>query len=245
MRVCMHERVRVHMRLRMCACIIARSLARSLAFLLACGHAHSCADARVVHVRMTLSSDAQLCMCSCVHVRMHAIPSRMLAQAQPLTDSGGLGAVKSFEYRFPPFHDYYHGFAHNVLGGCATAAIIDDYAFWESKGHVASAGKLHVVDYNGCLAETKVQHIFFDGGMLPGNPYCVDVRDLNSGEQLTMEEAEDLFVHHVDFFKVAIYAGVCCRGSGATCIVGLPWQCSSSSAPAGIARCVLVWRMPI
>jgi len=116
-------------------------------------------------------------------------------------EEGEVSAVESITYRFPSYHEVYNGLVHNILGKSATAAIIDDYSYWEDNGKQASAGKLHVVDYNGCLAETQVQHLFFDGCVRPGDAYCVDVRDLQSGEPVAFSEADGLFVRFVDFYQ--------------------------------------------
>jgi hypothetical protein len=101
----------------------------------------------------------------------------------------------------PPNHLMYAGLMEQVLEGEKTAAIIDDFRYWDSKGRQAEAGKLLPVDYAGGFAETKVQHIFFDGGMQYENPYCVDVRDVVSGNPIPSKEAEGVFTHRVDFFQ--------------------------------------------
>lgn len=104
-------------------------------------------------------------------------------------------------YNFPPLHGVYNGLVHNVLAKARMAAIIDDFAHWETYGKQATAGKLHIVDHNGCLAEMETQHLFFDGSARPGDAHSVDVRDLNSGEPLSMAEADGLFLHRVDLYQ--------------------------------------------
>eukprot|EP00931_Biecheleriopsis_adriatica_P024407 TRINITY_DN15217_c0_g1_i1.p1 TRINITY_DN15217_c0_g1~~TRINITY_DN15217_c0_g1_i1.p1 ORF type:complete len:572 (-),score=154.72 TRINITY_DN15217_c0_g1_i1:42-1688(-) len=109
------------------------------------------------------------------------------------------------EYGFPPSQeDYSHvyaGLMHQILDGPNTAAIVDDLAYWETHERACTAGKLLLVDHGGGMAETKVQHIFFDGNIGQENPYCVDVRDVVSGEPIPFAEAEDVFFHRVDLFQ--------------------------------------------
>lgn len=107
--------------------------------------------------------------------------------------------VRPVTYNFPPFHEVYAGLMNHVLDRANTAAIIDDLAYWESKSRDATAGKLLLVDHAGGLAETKVQHIFFDGHIRETDAHCVDVRDVVSGEPLLLSQAEGLFLHRVDF----------------------------------------------
>jgi len=70
----------------------------------------------------------------------------------------------------------------------------------------ATAAKLFLVDHAGGLAETKVQHIFFDGGMGQHDARCVDVRDLVDGESLSLHEVDGMFLHRVDLYKASTEA---------------------------------------
>jgi len=104
-------------------------------------------------------------------------------------------------YSYPPYHEAYAGLMHQVLETSPTVGIVDDLPYWEAHGHQSSAGKLLLVDNASGLAETKVQHIFFDGNISKGDAHCVDVRDVVSGEQIPFAEAEDIFIHRVDLFQ--------------------------------------------
>jgi len=106
-------------------------------------------------------------------------------------------------YEFPPFHEAYAGLQEHVLGGANTAAIVDDLEYWEANECQATAGKLLLVDHSGGMAETKVQHIFFDGAMGQSDARCVDVRDVVSGEPLPFSEVNDMFLHRVDLYQAA------------------------------------------
>lgn len=66
-------------------------------------------------------------------------------------------------YEFPPFHTTYAGLLHHILKDGNTAAIKDDYGYWNENGRASTAAKLLLIDHGGSLAETKVQHVFFDG----------------------------------------------------------------------------------
>jgi len=103
-------------------------------------------------------------------------------------------------YNFPPYHEVYAGLQHQVLDGANAAAIIDDVQYWKSQGQEPTAGKMLLVDHGSGLAETKVQHIFFDGTVRQS----VDVRDVVSGRPIPPEEAEGLYTHQVDLFQAAV-----------------------------------------
>lgn len=109
--------------------------------------------------------------------------------------------VRPSGYSFPPFHEAYAGLMHHVLRDANTVAILDDYKYWQAKDQVAEAGKLLLVDHAGGLAETKVQHIFFDGHIGKTDAHCVDVRDVVSGKPIPYSEAQDVFFHRVDLFQ--------------------------------------------
>jgi len=106
-------------------------------------------------------------------------------------------------YAFPPFHEVYAGLQEQVLAVAHTAAIVDDYAHWQRNKRAATAGKLFLVDHAGGLAETKVQHIFFDGGIGQHDARCVDVRDVVDGASLPLHEVNGMFLHRVDLFKAS------------------------------------------
>lgn len=107
-------------------------------------------------------------------------------------------------YEFPPYHEVYAGLQHQVLEGLNVAAIVDDAEYWKSKDREPSAGKLLLVDHMGGLAESKVQHIFFDGNIRGDSMHCVDVREAVTGEPIAQSEAEGLFTHRVDFFQAVL-----------------------------------------
>lgn len=104
-------------------------------------------------------------------------------------------------YSFPPYHEVYAGLMNHILEANNTAAIVDDLAYWEAKDRQAEGGKLLLVDYAGGFAETKVQHIFFDGNIQRGDAFCVDVRDVVSGEPISFKEVDGVFLHRVDLFQ--------------------------------------------
>lgn len=104
-------------------------------------------------------------------------------------------------YMFPPYHEAYAGIMEHILDGEKTAAIIDDFKYWEESGRQAEAGKLLLVDHAGGFAETKVQHILFDGNAQWRNAHCVDVRDVVSGSPIALDHSEGVFLHRVDFFQ--------------------------------------------
>jgi hypothetical protein len=97
----------------------------------------------------------------------------------------------------PPFHKAYAGLSHEILEEVCTSAIQDDYEYWVGKGRTAKAGKLLLVDD----AETKVQHIFFDGHVQGNDAHCVDVRNVVNGEQIPLEEAKDIYCHRVNLWS--------------------------------------------
>lgn len=103
-----------------------------------------------------------------------------------------------------PFHAAYAGLMHQILDGANTAAIVDDRTYWEERGKQATAGKPLLVDHGGGFAETKVQHILFDGHILADDAHCVDVRDAVSGEPLPFETVEGSFVHRVNLYQAIV-----------------------------------------
>lgn len=109
-----------------------------------------------------------------------------------------------FRCVIPPYNNLYNGLLHNVLAKEATVAIIDDFAYWEKQGFQSHGGKLHIVDFNGCFAETQIQQLFFDGSIRNTDAHCVDVRDLHSSEQVAMQSADDVFIHRVDFYQACL-----------------------------------------
>lgn len=92
------------------------------------------------------------------------------------------------------FHQAYAGLTHQILEETNTTAIKDDFEYWIGKDRQPSAGKLLMVDD----AETKTQHIFFDGHIRQGDPNCVDVRNVVDGRNIAYEDAEDVYIHRVN-----------------------------------------------
>merc|ERR1719420_480344 len=97
----------------------------------------------------------------------------------------------------PPYHKAYAGLSHQILEEVFTAAIQDDYEYWIGKGRDSKAGKLVLVDD----AETKVQHIFFDGHIRGDDAYCVDVRNVVTGEPMAYEDAKDVYLQRVNLWS--------------------------------------------
>jgi len=97
----------------------------------------------------------------------------------------------------PPYHQAYSGLTHQILEEVFTTAIQDDYQYWIGKGRDSKAGKLLLVDD----AETKVQHVFFDGHIRGDDAYCVDVRNVVNGEQIPYEDAKDIYFKRVDLWS--------------------------------------------
>jgi len=97
----------------------------------------------------------------------------------------------------PPYHKAYAGLSHQILEEVFTTAIQDDYEYWIGKGRDAKAGKLLLVDD----AETKVQHIMFDGHVHRNDAHCVDVRNVVNGETIPFEEAKDIYCHRVNLWS--------------------------------------------
>eukprot|EP00927_Polykrikos_kofoidii_P079318 TRINITY_DN76100_c0_g1_i1.p1 TRINITY_DN76100_c0_g1~~TRINITY_DN76100_c0_g1_i1.p1 ORF type:complete len:555 (-),score=121.48 TRINITY_DN76100_c0_g1_i1:77-1741(-) len=135
------------------------------------------------------------------------------AEAEGGTDGGGEDttaarvATSPTTYNFPPFHAVYAGMKHQILGhegGANVAAIIDDFQHWEDMDRSSEAGKLLLVDHAGSLAETTVQHLFFDGHIQRDTSYGVDVRDVVNGEPLKYADAAGMFFHRVDFCKAML-----------------------------------------
>lgn len=120
-------------------------------------------------------------------------PEEEAAQAETPADS----VFRPTEYAFPPYHQAYAGLMDQVLETANTAAIIDDLAFWDAHDRDSSAGKLLLID----RAETKVQHIFFDGNIEKDDANCVDVRDAVKGEALPLQDSSNIYLHRVDFFQ--------------------------------------------
>ncbi|CAJ1371640.1 unnamed protein product [Effrenium voratum] len=106
-------------------------------------------------------------------------------------------AFRPTEYNFPPYHEAYAGLMHQILETANSAAIVDDLAFWDAHERDPSAGKMLLLD----RAETKVQHIFFDGNIDKEDLNCVDVRDAVTGEGVPLAECAGIYVHRVDFFQ--------------------------------------------
>mmetsp|Transcript_66075 Transcript_66075/g.166608 ORF Transcript_66075/g.166608 Transcript_66075/m.166608 type:complete len:552 (+) Transcript_66075:68-1723(+) len=132
------------------------------------------------------------------------------ASAVPLAEAAGeedaSAAPAAFQptvYEFPDYHTFYAGLQHQVLDGANTCAIVDDLKYWKDNDQDPSAGKLLLVDHGGGLAETKVQHVFFDGHISASSARCVDVRDVVSGDSIAHSEAEGIFTHRVDFFQAS------------------------------------------
>lgn len=130
-----------------------------------------------------------------------AAPATPAAGAEGEAEAPAPPPTRPAVYEFPPFHEAYAGLQEHVLGSANTAAIIDDLSYWEANECSADAGKLLLVDHAGGIAETKVQHIFFDGCIGRGDARCVDVRDVVSGEPLSFEEVDGMFTHRVDLFQ--------------------------------------------
>mmetsp|Transcript_69928 Transcript_69928/g.138472 ORF Transcript_69928/g.138472 Transcript_69928/m.138472 type:complete len:543 (+) Transcript_69928:70-1698(+) len=131
-----------------------------------------------------------------------------VAQAESSAPSEVLGATPAQPpgptiYAFPPFHEAYAGLQEQVLALANTVALVDDYAYWQQNKKVATAGKLFLVDHAGGLAETKVQHIFFDGAIGQHDARCIDVRDVVDGESLPLPEVNGMFLHHVDLYRAS------------------------------------------
>lgn len=95
------------------------------------------------------------------------------------------------------YHQAYSGLTHEILEETNTTAIKDDYDFWKDKNCQASAGKLLMVDD----AETKTQHIFFDGHIHANDANCVDVRNVVNGESIPYDEANDIHFHRVNLWS--------------------------------------------
>jgi hypothetical protein len=133
--------------------------------------------------------------------------NRALGSAEPELGEDGLPIPRPFEptvYDFPPFHKAHEGLTNHILEKANTCAIVDDHDFWKEKDCVAEAGKLLLVNHGGGYAETKVQHIFFDGHIKKNNAHCVDVRDVVSGKPLSFAEADDSYIHRVDFYQAML-----------------------------------------
>lgn len=129
------------------------------------------------------------------------------APAEIQLDADGIPIPVAFEptvYEFPPYHKAHEGLMHHILDKANTCAIVDDWDYWKEKDCKSSAGKLLLVNHGGGVAETKVQHIFFDGHILKNNAHCVDVRDVVNGEPLPFAEADDVYMHRVDFYQACL-----------------------------------------
>jgi len=113
-------------------------------------------------------------------------------------------AFRPTTYEFPPFHAAYAGLMHHILEGANAAGIVDDRDYWDSMDKDASAGKLLLVDDGGTVAETKVQHIFFDGHIKANAAHCVDVRDVVTGEPVPFADANGVYLHRVNFYQAII-----------------------------------------
>jgi len=129
------------------------------------------------------------------------------APAEPILGDDGLPVPVAFEptvYEFPPYHKAHEGLMYHILDKANTCAIVDDCDYWKAKDRVAEAGKLLLVNHGGGYAETKVQHIFFDGHIQKDNACCVDVRDVVNGQPLSFAEADDTYMHRVDFYNACL-----------------------------------------
>jgi len=117
--------------------------------------------------------------------------------------TGSMGpAFQPTKYSFPPMHEAYAGLMHHILDGANTAAIVDDFKYWQVKERDTLASKLLIVDDAGGMAETKVQHVFFDGYIRGGgDAYAVDVREAVTGEPVPYAQAEGVFFHRVNLFE--------------------------------------------
>lgn len=135
---------------------------------------------------------------------------------------GGEGTAVSFPATFyetkkpdkdtDVYHDVYAGLQHHILGVEAkpvanAIAIVDDLDYWEEQGRASEAAKLLLVDHSGSLAETKIQHIFFDGQIGRDGYRSVDIRNVVDGKPIPYGEANDVFFHRVDFFQAIIDEG--------------------------------------
>jgi hypothetical protein len=129
------------------------------------------------------------------------------APVEPVIGDDGLPIPAAFEptvYEFPPLHRAHEGLMHHILGTANTCAIVDDFDYWKAKDRDPTSGKLLLVNHGGGFAESKVQHIFFDGHIKKNNAHCVDVRDVVNGESLSFAEAEDVFIHRTDFYQACL-----------------------------------------
>lgn len=127
--------------------------------------------------------------------------------AEPVIGDDGLPVPVPFEptvYEFPPYHKSHEGLMYHILDKANTCAIVDDYDFWKAKDRDAEAGKLLLVNHGGGYAETKVQHVFFDGHIMKDNAYCVDVRDVVNGDPVKYTDAENAYMHRVDFYQACL-----------------------------------------
>lgn len=130
---------------------------------------------------------------------------------QPVFDEDGkriqkgfLDAVEPLTYRFPPFQEPAEGLTNRILQESNCAAIVDDFDYWADKDRTTLAGKYLFVKYNGGIPETNVQHIFFDGNILAGSGYCVDVRDIASGNPQPFDDCDGMFLWRVDFRQACL-----------------------------------------
>mmetsp|Transcript_101152 Transcript_101152/g.179582 ORF Transcript_101152/g.179582 Transcript_101152/m.179582 type:complete len:551 (-) Transcript_101152:105-1757(-) len=144
-------------------------------------------------------------------------------------------AFRPTEYAFPPYHQVYAGLTHQILTGSNTAAIVDDLAYWEQKDRSASAGKLLLIDHGGSVAETKVQHIFFDGNIGKEESHVVDVRDATSGERIPFGEVKDVFMHRVDFFQAVTDVDYFLKATAA-CEINFSKKILEARRAAGISK---------
>lgn len=123
-----------------------------------------------------------------------------VAEADGVADTAA--EVNPTEYNFSEnFHEAYAGLQNQVLQGMNCAAILDDFKFWKNGGKAQECGKLLLVDHAGGPAETRIQHVLFDGSIAAAGSSAADVRDVVSGEALAAEQAEGLFTHQVNVFE--------------------------------------------
>lgn len=120
------------------------------------------------------------------------------AEAEAVEDDLATGPIFiPTEYAFDEdVHKAYAGLQHQILEEAFTTAIQDDYEYWISRSRDSKAGKLLLVDD----AETKVQHIIFDGHMGANDANCVDVRECVKGEPIPYEDAKDIYCHRVNLW---------------------------------------------
>mmetsp|Transcript_67835 Transcript_67835/g.196221 ORF Transcript_67835/g.196221 Transcript_67835/m.196221 type:complete len:554 (-) Transcript_67835:193-1854(-) len=123
------------------------------------------------------------------------------ADEDPDSDGDGAAQFDPTVYSFPPYYEVYAGLQHQVLDGANTAAIVEDIVHWREQARDGQGGQLLLVDAGGPdsagPAETRVQHLFFDGHGVQR----LEVRDVVSGEVLPEVAVDGLYLHKVDLFR--------------------------------------------